>query len=401
MGFSINYQYTYATTIQIFVSTPESNPVRFTVAGRSFNYSRTATRHSSTIVTLPTDLRVQHSNERNKGIHIKAEGNSKIVVYGLSSAAFSSDAFLALPCGSQAVDEYEYYGMTYRAVTFSLSEILIVACQDATMITTPSGTVTLNSRETYLYSGSSDFTGVRITSTKPVSFYSNQQCTNIPANRFACDHLTEQIPPTSTWGSSFLVASLEGRRSGEIFRILAAKASTTVRVNCTTFSRVQVYFLSAAGSWNEFRINFPSFCSIESSAPILVTQFALANDLDGVGDPFMMIIPPVEQYSNNYVFSVLSSFSTNYITIYVATRFYQPGRIYVDSTSLAGSAWTAVYCSSGLICGYITRVSLSAGEHRLYHQDPSARVGVSAYGFNSFDSYGYPGGIELTPVQCE
>ena len=115
----------------------------------------------------------------------------------------------------------------------------------------------------------------------------------------------------------------------------------------------------------------------------------------------MMMIPPVEQYSNNYVLNVLSNFSTNYITIYVAKKYYHPSRIFVDDTSQVGSSWTSVYCSNGLLCGYIIRVILTAGEHRVYHQDPHARIGVSAYGFNIRVSYGYPGGLKLTSIQCK
>ena len=115
----------------------------------------------------------------------------------------------------------------------------------------------------------------------------------------------------------------------------------------------------------------------------------------------MMMIPPVEQYSNNYVLNVLSNFSTNFITIYVATKYYQPNRIFVDDTSQVVSSWTSVYCSNSFLCGYITRVNLTAGEHRLYHQDPHARIGVSAYGFSHYNSYGYPGGLKLTSIQCK
>ena len=170
-------------------------------------------------------------------------------------------------------------------------------------------------------------------------------------------------------------------------------------MNCSTFSQLQVRNLSVAGNWQEFQIHPLSFCNIESTAPILVTQFALGIDLDGIGDPFMMMIPPVEQYSNHYVLNVPSNFSTNFITIYVAAKYYQPNRIFVDDTSQVNSSWTSVYCFNSLLCGYITRVSLTAGEHRLYHQDPHARIGVSVYGFSSGSAYGYPGGLKLTPIQ--
>ena len=119
-----------------------------------------------------------------------------------------------------------------------------------------------------------------------------------------------------------------------------------------------------------------------------------------VGDPFMSMIPPVEQYSNSYVLNALPEFSTNYITIYVETKYYQPDQIFVDSISQEGTTWTAVYCSNGVRCGFIARVVLTPGDHRLLHQDSNARIGVSAYGFRSSNSYGYPGGLRLT-LQCK
>ena len=372
------------------------------VTANGFNFTGTAFNDSSTEVSIPTTFEVRSNSERNKGIYVKAEGESKIIVYGLSYHIHTSDAFLALPCSNLSVEEYEYYAMTYpdRRPEYT-SDVLIVGCEDNTLVTTPSNTITLNRLETYLIQ-SSDSTGMRVTSTKPVSFFSNQQCTDIPTNIRACDHLTEQIPPTFTWGTSFYAASLLGRSSGELFRIIAAENSTTVRVNCTTFIQVQVYNFSVAGNWQEFQIRPLSFCNIESSAPILVTQFALGYDSDHItGDPFMMMIPPVEQYSNNYVLNALSNFSTNCITIYVAAKYYQPNRIFVDDTSQVSSLWTSVYCSNNLLCGYITRVNLTAGEHRLHHQDPHASIGVSAYGFSYATSYGYPGGLKLTSFQCK
>ena len=400
IGFTVN-DVSGLPSLLLFVTTPEINPVTFTVTANGFNFTGTAFNNSSTEVSIPSTFQVASDSERNKGIYVKAEGESKIVVYGLSYRSGSSDAFLALPCSNLAVEEYEYYAMTYPDRRPELtSDVLIVGCEDNTLVTTPSNTITLNRLETYLIQ-SLDSTGMRVTSTKPVSFFSNHECTDIPTNIEACDYLTEQLPPTSTWGTSFYAASLLGRSSGELFSIIAAENSTTVTVNCTTFSQEKVYNLSVAGNWQEFQIRSHSLCTIESSAPILVTQFALRNELDRMGDPFMMMILPVEQYSNNYVLNALSNFSTNYVTIYVATKYYQPNRIFVDDTCQIGSSWTSVYCSNSLLCGYITRVNLTAGEHRIYHEDPHARIGISAYGFSCDNSYGYPGGLKLTSIQCK
>ena len=369
------------------------------MSASGYSYNGTATNHSTTVVNLPRFLEVTSNTQRNKGIRVKAEGDRKIVVYGMSYQQHSTDAFLALPCISLAIDSYEYYGVTYSSPRWD-GDILLVGCEDQTLVTTPTTTFTLNRQETYLISRS-DITGYKVTATKPLSFFSNQRCTNIPSNSGACDHLTEQIPPTFTWGHEFFAASLQGRTSGELFRVVAAQDSTVVRVKCNTLRQTSVYNLASAGNWQEFRISSNSFCSIEANSPILVMQFGLGNSIDSVGDPLMMMIPPVEQYSNNYVLNVLSSFATNYITIYVAAKYYQSQDIVIDNTNQRNAVWTAVRCVNNSVCGYITRVSLAAGEHHLYHQNPEARVGVSAYGFNSYNSYGYSGGLKLTPIQCE
>ena len=370
-----------------------------TLTGFSFN--GTATRQSTTNVALPFTFQVRSNTERNKGIHIKAEGNKRIVVYGLNYHQFSSDAFVALPCERSTVDQYEYYALTYYADCCAPSTILMVACEDNTTITTPTTTVTLNRQQTYLIRESRDLSGTKVVSTKPISFFSGHECTRIPAGINACDILTEQVPPTNTWGSFFLGASFLGKSSGALYRVLTASDSTTVTVNCTTMARPTTYTLSTAGSWQNFSVLSNSFCSIESNNPVLVMEYGRGFDLDNTGDPFMTMIPPVEQYSNNYVFNVLPEFGTNYITIYVAPEHFQPERTFVDNSSLLTASWTAVYCSTGTLCGYVTGRNLSAGEHRLYHTDADARVGVSAYGFNRYNSYGYAGGLQLIPVRCK
>ena len=402
VGFANNHV-DQSATLRLFVTTPEQNPVNFSVTTLTgFSFNGTATQQSTTTVLLPSSLQVQSNAERNKGIYIKAEGNKRIVVYGLNYRSRTSDAFLALPCERSAVDQYEYYALTYHASTITLpSNILIVACEDNTTVTAPSTTVTLNRQQTYLIKDTRDLSGTRVVSTKPISFFSGHQCTYIPTGISYCDILTEQVPPTNTWGIFFLGASFLGKSSGALYRVLTAHDSTTVIVNCTTMARPTTYTLRTAGSWREFNAPANSFCSIESNNPVLVMEYAKGFDLDNVGDPLMTMIPPVEQYSNNYVFNVLPEFSTNYITIYVAPEYFQPERIFVDNSNLLNNSWTAVYCSTGTLCGYVTRQSLSAGEHSLYHEDTDGRVGVSAYGFNRANSYGYPGGLQLTPVRCK
>ena len=402
LGFSLNL--IGRSSLQLFVTTAESSPVKFTVNATGFNYSGIATSNSSTIVTLPNSLQVRDASERSKGIYVKAEGDRKIIVYGLNYEDRTTDAFLALPCNHLPVEEYEYYAVTYPTthVEYS-SSILFVACEDNTVVNTGQSIfVTLHRLQTYLISSTADFTGRRITTNKPIALFSNHECANVPVGVGGCDHLTEQLPPTSTWGRVFLAASLLGRRSGELFRIVASHPPTSVTVNCTNVTQPASYLLTAATNWKEFEIIPESFCSITSTAPILVIQFAGGADRGtNLGDPSALMLPPVEQFSNNYVFNVLPEFAVNYITVYVTPEFFQADRIFVDSITLEPSRWSPIYCSENILCGYITRVNLtSTRDHRVYHLDQEAQVGVSVYGFDNSNSYGYLGGMKLAPIQC-
>ncbi|XP_064385989.1 IgGFc-binding protein-like [Halichondria panicea] len=168
--------------------------------------------------------------------------------------------------------------------------------------------------ETYQIESVNDLTGTRITSSKPLSVFSGSDCANVPQDINYCDHLVEQVPPTVTWGSKFLVASLEGRYSGERIRVLSARAAS-VTVNCNTNVSVSEFQLQSGGRFREFELLIESFCCIESTSPVLVAQYAYGGESDGIGDPFMMIIPPIEQFTNNYLVESFANFSSNYVTI--------------------------------------------------------------------------------------
>ena len=398
IGFYRNSIYGSAI-LQLFINTPEPYIVSFTITAAGFSYRGTATNSSSTLVTLPSSLEVQFSSERNKGIHVRADGNSKLSVYGASLQQSTSDAFLALPCLDQSLDEYEYYAASYYGLPGNPCALLFVACEDNTRITTPYGSVTLNRQQTYLIERYHDTTGVRITSSKPVSFFSSNRCSFVPYDYYSCDYLTEQLPPTSTWGRKFLVASLYGRSSPELYHIVGSRAATVFTVTCNIHNQTSTYTIIRAGDWYEIILEDNSFCSIESNAPILVTQFAYGGTADGsIADPFMVMIPPIDQFSNRYVFNVLSTFSSNYITVYVAPEDFQPHRIFLDGLNVVSWTWNTVQCYDGTVCGYVTGRSISAGSHVLFHNDLYARIGIIVHGFYSYDSYGYPGGLILDPI---
>ena len=386
-------------TLRLFITTIEPDPVHITIETlRGFNFTGIAIPNEMTTVEMPNTFQVASSSERDKGIRVSA-GDKRIVVHGLNYNHFTSDAYLALPCDRLPVEQYEYYAISYSA--FSLGHILIVSCEDNTVVQIGSAVVNLNKMQTYYFEDTNDVTGTKVVSNNPIVVYPGHECTNIPNTVQYCDHITEQVPPTVIWGSQFISASFNGRSSGEIYRVLASEDSTTVVVNCSTFSQLQTYDLSSAGSWQEFTTPAMSFCTIDSNKPLLVMEFGLGFEHDNVGDPFMMMVTPTEQFSNNCVFNVLPEFSTNHITVAVTPDDFEPRNIYVDDLDLENAVWNTVYCTDTTVCGYVTYVTLAPGQHRLYHSDVSAHIGVSVYGFNARNSYGYPGGLELVPLQSK
>ena len=224
----------------------------------------------------------------------------------------------------------------------------------------------------------------------------------MPVGVAACDHLVKQLPPTVTWGREFYVVSSLGKIAGEQYKVITSAATTTVVCYCYTFggsvSETFVTTLNGVGTSYEFHIAQNMFCSIQASNPILLVQFAIGRSREpsSYGDPFMMMIPPVEQYSNNYTF-VTQLGLQNAITVTVASEFFHSEDIVLNGNSLSAN-WTEIYCSNQTVCGYGTRVSLNVGTNFIYHRDATARLGTFVYGFARSIGYGYPAGMQLIPI---
>ena len=373
-------------------------------------------------VTLPSSFAVVTNTLRDKGVWVRAtDASRKLTVHGINYISTSADGFVALPCYSYPKMNYSYYAVS--------SQVLLTGCENNTEISitptkiiqipsdfvrednslvkvTPgtSYTVTLNRLQTFLLSSKLDLTGSKVISNKPIAFFSGDRCASIPAGVAACDHLVEQLPPTVTWGRQFYVASSLGKTAGEQYKLITSASTTTVVCYCyaSTGGSVSQNFVSTligAGISYEFHIAQNMFCSVQASSPILLVQFAIGASREPLyyGDPFMMMIPPVEQYSNNYTFVTQSGFQ-NAITVTVEAEFFNTDDTVLNGSSLNSANWTEIFCSNQTLCAYGTRVALSVGTNFIYHRNVTARLGTFVYGFLQDVSYGYPAGMQLAPI---
>ena len=385
IGFPPNRQ---TQSLKLFISTRESDEVTFSIVTlNGFNFSGTVKNTLTVQVDIPIELEVTDSNQREKGIKIVTENEKQVNVLGQSYQDKSSGVFSALPCLHQNnMEEYEYFAVTSKdSIDEESSWLLVVGCENDTTVTIDSEMYSLDEMETYLFRENADLTGMRVISNKPISFFSGHQCDVVPPGILFCDHMVEQLPNTALWGREFLTAPLFGRTAPDIYTIVSSVPSTKVKIVCSNTTKM----ILSLNNHETVTVPGQAFCSINSTHPVLVVQFASGQDADNTdSDPFMMNIPPLKHYSNEYVIIAPPQFQSSAIAIFV---LYEPQRIFVDGKSLDNNRWTSILCSNErTVCGYVTFVNVTKGVHRVYHeQGDHARFTVSVYGFSFHNGYGY------------
>ena len=370
------------------------------IPGVSFVESFISTPGDIIRITLPVSCMLTGSETiQNFGIHVTSD--EEVTVYGLNLYQYTSDAYLALPVDILSTN---YLIMSYPKTSrgsWGKSQFAVVSPYDNNIITitvsdyTSSGhlpgdvfQVTLNQGETYQVQGTTiegnDLTGTIIQSTLPVAVFGGNKCADIPwdANVGYCDFIVEQIPSISTWGTSFITYPLEFRQNGDLFRILASQDNTELSVDGVVVATLNF------GDFYEDIFEEPKL--IETTQPALLVQYSMSNEWDpeNNGDPFMMIIPPYDQFLANYTFATPSSgFILNYSNITLGTVGVNSQ--YLDGNLLDPALFVQIGTSD--FSGLGTEIII--GSHTAYNE--TTPFGLYTYGFNQDDSYGYPGGLSL------
>ena len=130
-----------------------------------------------------------------------------------------------------------------------------------------------------------DLTGTRAVSNKPLAFFSGHECGNMPFDLQFCDHMVEQIPPTSTWGTEFYTASFM-TRSLDRFRALTSRDDNSIMWNCTGDTIISdERSLPTTGVAAEFEISANRFCRFTSRYLVLLVQFSVGGGESPLGSP--------------------------------------------------------------------------------------------------------------------
>ena len=112
----------------------------------------------------------------------------------------------------------------------------------------------------------------------------------------------EQLPPTINWGRNFIFPLLSSRTGGSYLSILASQGGTNVNISCSNFNGSSTLtdsiIISAPGDFATMLVApDDALCSVVADNSLL-TILSTSNGYDStVGDPLMVLLHPMEQYS--------------------------------------------------------------------------------------------------------
>ena len=396
------------------------------VTGYSRNGAITADVQN--IINLPSSLTGPSNNFNNdlndeykEGVYLQTSKH-KVAIIGSHQYRVNFDTFFAIPTVDLCLYEYIYYAVSVSTNVRSDGSVVIVSTANQTIvnITVPVADAVIkisNSADwtsldrnrmysyeiqrlqiVYIAALTTDLSGTRVTSNKPLSLFSGHECAFIPSETRSCDNLIEQIPPTELWGTVYYFAPFSSRTSYTI-KIISAYDSTTVAVYCNDI--VSNYIINA-GEFIEVTYNNQEFCGLYANQVVLVTQFSHGYDSDSQGDPMMTLIPATSHYTNNIISSTfeISNCSNHYINIVVLAGYYQPEMISITSTggvsqSLDSLSWVPIM-RNNVVEAYAAQLSIPHGVFEVTHANSSTLMTVVVYGFTNcspddIEGYGHPG----------
>lgn len=389
---------------EITLSSSKNTTVKLTNSWAGFSSTVNLVANTPQAVTIPTNACIPATNDIKGNEVIRITSDEAISVYATNAAAAIADGALIYPEDSYGS---EYYVASYEGLNPTAhSSFIVVATENNTKVEiTPSENtqgghqkgikyvVTLNKGEIYMEygSGTSDLTGTHISAVdkKKIAVFGGTKCVNIPSGCFACDVLMEQVIPVSRLGKKYLLSQLSTSSitPDYTYRIISTENNNKISVNgkpLKTMQKGEVY--------NEHNVG-KAIC-ITADEPIMVIQYMQgAHCSSNVGDPAMVIIPPIEQFIKrvNYATPTYVGFLTHYVYILLEKN---------ASVSINGKKVNSSLFQNYSSCGDYKYVNLdlSAGNHLVESNEGFSMI---AYGHGSFISYAYIGGTSFRNLQYD
>jgi hypothetical protein len=239
-----------------------------------------------------------------------------------------------------------------------------------------------------------DLTGTQIRTTARVAVFGGHDCTFVPFDRWACDHLEQQMFPVESLGQELFVPITHPLRMGEpnVLRVVAGNTAAHVTFDPMLDDGTAMVDLMP-GAFTEHEIRQDVW--VRSSAPILGAMFLVGQNYLGfdtigtmpnaIGDPAMSLVVPTAQYRRAYEFLAPDTYEQSYIDVAIPTG----GQIYLDGAPITAMLTTSAAPMS------TARIRIPTGPHEIHGDHPFA---LYVYGFGSYTSYMVPGGMDFVHI---
>lgn len=229
-----------------------------------------------------------------------------------------------------------------------------------------------------------DLTSTEISADGPIEVISGHDCSNVPFDVSACDHLEESLAPLHAWGKSAVTSSPQMLATSQIVvRVISGADGNLVTFDPpvhapVTLSRAQMVELTSDQA-----------LYVSGTAPLMVAEYLMGQGGSRrVGDPSLSIAVPVDQYRSQYTFVSPSTYLVNYVDIVAL-----PTDVVTLDGELVGGFAPVGASRFSVATVRITR----AGSHEVRGSSPVG-LGIVLYGFGQYTSYMLPGGLDLAPL---
>jgi hypothetical protein len=236
-----------------------------------------------------------------------------------------------------------------------------------------------------------DLTGTEIRSDHRLAVFGGHNCTFVPYDKWACDHLEEQLFPAESLGTSAVApVGFRLRSEPNLLRIVSASDDNTVVFSPVPDGGGPETVVLDRGGFVEVTISRPT--RVTGTAPILAARFFVGQNYEGLGsagssasgDPSMGLLVPDAQWRNQYVFLAPDTYSSTYVDVIAAVgaRVELDGQVLILREAMGTGVTTAT-------------LPIDPGVHRIRASLP---VGAHVYGFGSYTSYLVPAGLDLREI---
>jgi len=235
-----------------------------------------------------------------------------------------------------------------------------------------------------------ELTGSIVAADKPVQVIGGHECSNVPLDIVACDHLEESMFPIEALATEYIVVPPvqvpnDALEKAIIVRIVASEANTTL-----TFDPDQpvAKLLVNAGDFIEIPSTTAKFV-VKADKKILVAEYMVGQGANfGTSDPAMIIAVPSAQFRSSYLFYAQTGWQANYVDIIAPAG----ANVMVDGVPAAN------FIPIGASGFSVSHVKLSNAGDGTHSVTGDQKVGISVYGVVDYGSYWYPGGLDLDVI---